>query len=80
MFFTAYDRKSPRHNWQILVRTDNKTHLDNCLGVWASRAKATPGWEKYQQGIIVDHTELYPDHPSTWPRGTKLQDPWKLTR
>lgn len=51
----AYDRKSPRHNWQLIV-TDlpsERARIERKASTWAERAHDTPGWESYEQRIVT---------------------------
>jgi len=65
----VYDRKSPRHNWQTIVTTDNLEHARAVAAIWKKRAEDTPGWEKYQQQIARMHPVdgmLYDSLPSNY--------------
>ncbi|RPJ40127.1 MAG: hypothetical protein EHM35_00545 [Planctomycetaceae bacterium] len=67
--FVVYDRKSPRHNWQCMVRTAAQQHAEQCARIWHQRATQTAGWEQYEQ-----RTATFPnsrdacDAPDTLPR------------
>ena len=49
----GYDRKSPRHNWQMFVSSSSLKHVRKVAKIWRDRAANTPGWEQYQQQIAV---------------------------
>jgi hypothetical protein len=65
----VYDRKSPRHNWQLLVSTNDLDHARNVAAIEKERAGNTLGWEKYQQQIARMHFVdgvLYDNLPSNY--------------
>lgn len=51
---TIYDRKSPRHNWNILinanlVQPESVDHAKRVAALWRKRVRAEEGWEQYEQ-------------------------------
>ena len=43
------DRKSPRHNWRLVVHSSSVEHAQWAAASWKANAKNVPGWEEYQQ-------------------------------
>ena len=68
MYYSLYDRKSNRHNWQIIGTTDNIDRLDFLSAHYQRIAASCIGWEGYQQKV-VDSLEY--DHDSTLPRNDR---------
>lgn len=70
----VYDRKSPRHNWQIVgtCRLESTERAEYLAQVWRERAEKTEGWEEYQQhiGPLTYHNGQV---PSTFPRNHKWE-------
>ena len=52
VYYTLYDRKSSRHNWQIITTTDNKKRLEFLAKHYQGIATTREGWDNYQQGTI----------------------------
>ena len=48
-----YDRKSPRHNWQLYCATENLTRLDAMAARQAQVLAVSPGWERGELGVAV---------------------------
>lgn len=51
----AYDRKSPRHNWNMFCTAlpEQRAHLDQFVAHEAQRIPKQAGWEQYQQMVVV---------------------------
>ena len=55
----AYDRKSPRHNWNIIVSDypDNLARVQRIAQNWKDNAAWANvrygGWDNYQQALVV---------------------------
>lgn len=51
----AYDRKSPRHNWNMFCTAlpGERAHLDRVVAHMAQRIPKQTGWEQYQQMVAV---------------------------
>lgn len=41
--YELWDRLSPRHHWQLVVRTDDKQHRDRLIGIMQDK------WVKYNR-------------------------------
>jgi hypothetical protein len=46
----AYDRKSRRHNWRLIVSDlpEKRARVEVKAGQWAANARGKEGWEDYQ--------------------------------
>lgn len=55
--FIAWDRKSPRHNWNIIVSSLELEHVVKCAANWKDNAEWSNrrygGWDNYQQAIAL---------------------------
>ena len=51
----AYDRKSPRHNWNMFCTAlpGERAHLDRVVANAAHNFPKQAGWEQYQQMVAV---------------------------
>ena len=62
----AYDRKSPRHNWNMFCTAlpEQRAHLDRVVERAAQNFPKQTGWEQYQQAVVVvDITDgIIPDN------------------
>jgi len=55
--FIAWDRKSSRHNWNIIVSSLDLAHVTKCAANWKDNAewvnRRKGGWDNYQQAIAL---------------------------
>jgi hypothetical protein len=58
-----YDRKSPRHHWQIFCGDNTLDRLAMLSANSEKKLKDRPGWEKYQTSI----TSQPDDYPHQLP-------------
>lgn len=51
--FVAYDRKSARHNWQLMVMTSSREHVECVMTSQKRMAEQSAGWEGYEQYLTT---------------------------
>ncbi len=55
--FRVWDRKSPRHNWQIVCRTESHEHADYCFFRHATLLRTWGKWPQAQVGMDIVEVE-----------------------
>lgn len=70
--YSVWDRKTPRHKWQIVTRTENRARAYAMAAAQLKRVK-THGWANGQVGILERPTETGGSLPSSLPASTKMK-------
>ncbi len=65
-----YDRKSPRHSWQLVLATLNYKHMNRVAEVQAQNAEIA-NWQEYEQRLFTFDTSITHEFPANLPRNYK---------
>ena len=72
----ALDRNSARHNWRLIVSSDNIEHVKLVAEKWAGNAKISAfghgPYPEYQQAIVLVDIKEDGTIPDNLPRNTRF--------
>ena len=68
-----YDRKSPRHSWQLVMSTTDHQHMNRVGKFYQDKAQNKAGWERYEQRMVTFDTSITHQYPDSLPCNYKEQ-------